>query len=398
VLNRSRGSTRRIPGLAAILILTAGACTSTPAPTPTSASVLPASLPPSALPSPSLALLSAEPSVAPTPPTGMLLYQAMGAAWLLSTAGGESRRLGPAVTAAWSADGRLIHLVSQGATCVPRLTTVTPSGEVVSVIKTGLRAGDAAFAWSPDGRTIVFVRYRNGAPSGSCGSKAGTFDGSRSIKDIRAMNADGTGQHVAVPQIWPIGPIDWSRDGTRIAFAADVPPTLDKQDVCIVRHRDGLLRHINADPFGGVSGPLWSPDQKLLSVTLFARRTLDVIRADTGDVRRIGNVAIHQQPTWSPDGAWLEAMSEGPAGAAGAAIGLWPIAGGTARDLGVTDAQAGAALPPSWSPDGRWIAYVRAPSSAGGPAGISVVLTDATFSQPIAETDGAGWVAWQPAP
>jgi Tol biopolymer transport system component len=212
------------------------------------------------------------------------------------------------------------------------------------------------------------------------------------------MNADGTRQHIAVPQIWPFGPIAWSSDGTRIAFAADVPPTLDKQDVCIVRHRDGYLRHINADPFGGVSGPLWSPDEKLLSVTLFARRTLDVIRADTGDVRRIGNVAIHQQSTWSPDGAWLEAMSEGPVGADGAVLELWPIAGGVARDLGATDAQADAALPPSWSPDGRWIAYVRAPSSAGGPAGISVVLTDGTFSQPIAETDGAEWVVWQPAP
>jgi Tol biopolymer transport system component len=394
---------KRLMLVCAITVLLAGCTSAVPATVKPTAAATPAStassIPPaSPLPSP------IPPGVTPVPPSGDLLYAAAGAAWIVPAAGGPSRRLGPAIEASWSGDGRLIHLVSQDANCVPRLTTVATSGTVRSVVRSGLRSEDAAFAWSPDGRQIVFARFRNGPPPRSCGSQGGAYTSDESIEDIIVMNADGTGQRILVPKVWPFRPLAWSPDGATIAFASNLLPLgLDTQDVLAVRVRDGALRRLTA-PLEGVSAPRWSPDSTMLALT-FSDQALggaevDVLQIDTGAVQNLGRLGISQQPAWSPDGRWLATMSiiwgSGGGAQVGGAIKLGPIDGGAPRDLGVTDVENLSDHP--WSSDGEWLAYVRQAGGGEPLTGIAIASADGSSSKAVADTAGAEWVAWQPGP
>jgi Tol biopolymer transport system component len=343
------------------------------------------------------------PGVTPVPPSGDLLYAAAGAAWIVPAAGGPSRRLGPASEASWSGDGRLIHLVSQDANCVPRLTTVATSGTVRSVVRSGLRSEDAAFAWSPDGRQILFARFRNGPPPRSCGSQGGAYTSDESIEDIIVMNADGTGQRILVPKVWPVRPLEWSPDGATIAFASNLLPGMNTQDVLAVRVRDGALRRVNATPLEGVSAPRWSPDETMLAFhqdTYLGIAQIDTGAVfDTGAVQNLGQLGS-QQPAWSPDGRWLATMSiiwgSGGGAQVGGAIKLWPIDGGAPRDLGVTDVENLSDHP--WSSDGEWLSYVRQAGGGEPLTGIAIASADGSSSKAVADTAGAEWVAWQPGP
>jgi Tol biopolymer transport system component len=394
------------------------ACGATPAaspsPTPSavaSASVSP-SLNPSLAPSPT-ALASASPSPAAASGGGLLFMrmteQPLDGPWpktaeIVPVAGGPAVVLGTAIDAAWAADGRSVHLVSEDEGCVPSLTTVSPDGTVLGTVRGGLKEQDSAFAWSPSGEQVAFLRFHNGAPSRSCGSQGGTYTGDEVVQDVILMDADGTGQHVLVPMVYPSRPLAWSPDGSLILVPNAAPSrNIDVLETLLVSPADGAQTTLEGISFIDMSSPRWSPDGSRLACTLFkdGARAIGVIsiaahtRADFG----AGDPRTHE-PSWSPDGASIAAAFDlvQPDGSYVAGdVAIRGVDGSGRRVLGLTDVQV-FSEPPSWSPDGERLAYVATAADGGGFGGIALVGLDGRDRTAVAGTEGAQWVVWQPVP
>jgi dipeptidyl aminopeptidase/acylaminoacyl peptidase len=395
---------------------TSGPPTST---VPASPTLSPSPATGSAEPSPSPSVEpNASPSAAPTPsptaPTGLLLYfrgpvegTLNGSAWVIPSTGGKARSLGPAIEASWAADGQSIHLVRLNPTCVPQLRTVTPDGKVVSVVGSGFRAGDAAFAWSPDERRVVFVRYHNGAPRGSCGSQGGVLRPSQMVADIVVMYANGVGKRVLMARVWPGRPLAWSPDSSRIAVARSTHPVdASHQVLDLVRIPGGAVtnlgRKLGSTNLEGLSPPTWSSDGTHLAFTVYRGTTHAMVAAvDGSSLRNLGSGTTRDyEPGWAPDGDHVAvAYNIAKNGTiVGGGLSIRSIDGQEVRDLGLTNVQVFAGSP-SWSPGGNRIAYIRTVTDAGGGlGGIVVIWPDGSHPRVLGGTRGADWVAWQPSP
>jgi TolB protein len=195
--------------------------------------------------------------------------------------------------------------------------------------KRSAQPGDVqAPAWSRDGRTIVFVSWRDGNG------------------EVYAMDADGSGprnltQHPA-KDVRPA----WSPNGRRIAFVS----RRDGNAEVYVMNADGSgKRNLTRDRAGDDDYPTWSPDGRKLA--FFGGRlppwgSLYVMNADGSGLRRLTrnpNVS-RGHIVWSPDGRTIY----------------------VGRYLVSTDGSGSRMLPyitltPVWSPDGRRIAFTRTP-------------------------------------
>jgi Tol biopolymer transport system component len=345
-------------------------------------------------------------------PTGDLLFvrgpltdgPGNGTAWRVPVAGGPPVELGPATEATWAADGRSIHLVSQDNACVPTLTTISDTGAAQTVVNTGLHPLDGGFAWSPDGREIVFARFHNGPPGGSCRSQGGVYPEDAAIQDIIAMNADGTGQRVLVAQVFPSRPVRWSSDGTRIAYTNNVPASeAGPFDPTIVQVSDGLSIPSTTVVLDGVNDPGWSPDDTRLAFTYFVAgaKHFGIATVEGASLLDLGPGDEYAlAPAWSPNGKALAAAFQvaAPDGTLiPGGIVIQQADGSGRRVLNRADAE-GFDGPPSWSPDGAWLAYVGVARDGPGSGGIQLAAADGMSGRVLDDTAGAVWVAWQPNP
>ena len=131
---------------------------------------------------------------------------------------------------AWSPDGTRLAFASSVPGAEPfdpyRLFTIRLSDRRIAQITDppGARTADAAPRWSPDGRSIVFVRT--------------DLRQSR----IFSVRPDGQGERLLVADA--TGPV-WSRDGARIGFVDGLSGSGRALTVSVMR-RDGSGRHVLA--------------------------------------------------------------------------------------------------------------------------------------------------------
>jgi Tol biopolymer transport system component len=264
---------------------------------------------------------------------------------------------------AWSRDGRTIVFVSWR----------DGNGEVYAMDADGSKprnltqnpANDVRPAWSPDGRSIAFVSSRS--PSSRCKPGPGRCwrDYDRQ-SEIYVMNADGSRKRNLTRDRASDDLPTWSPDGRRIAFLHG-------------RGRGrGQLYVVNADGsglrnLGRIAGPalfyshlVWSPDGR----TIYFGRYL--ISTDGSGARKLPYIPLIA--VWSPDGrqiAFVNNVSTGLPGPGArfkddSEIYVMNADGSGTRRLTHNVGYDGK---PAWSPDGRKIAFQSSRRAVRGVVG-----------------------------
>jgi Tol biopolymer transport system component len=305
---------------------------------------------------------------------------------LLSLIQGKQSRL-DVQAPAWSPDGRTIVFVSWR----------DGNGEVYAMDadSSGPRnltqhpATDVRPAWSPDGRSIAFVSQRDGH------------------SEVYVMNADGSGRRNLTRDRASDDYPTWSPDGRRIAFLRGVRSYI-VPGLGVRRFYSYHLYVMNADGSGlrrltlrvpegtpETTGPIrggqvvWSPDGR----TIYFGRY--VVRTDGSGARRLPYIPL--TAVWSPDGTRIAfAASRGPTPpghpraprySSQSDIYLMNADGSGTRKLTHNALQN---AEPAWSPDGRKIAFR---STRNGNRDIYVMNADGSGKRNLTRN-----VAWDSRP
>lgn len=206
-------------------------------------------------------------------------------AWVLSADGTSApiclKEQNSLKSIAWSSDGARLATAST-ADFYNAARIWNSDGKGDPVLLRGTTRDTRAIAWSPDGKRLA------------AGEQKGT---------VLVWNSDGAGR----PLILHKG--DWGREGVNsVAFSPD------SARLVATAENDNILRIWNADGAGDPtdveldrgSSPkqvAWSPDGKLLAVTLF-NGPAQIWNADgSGDATFVGKSA--RSAVWSPDGRLL---------------------------------------------------------------------------------------------
>jgi dipeptidyl aminopeptidase/acylaminoacyl peptidase len=189
-------------------------------------------------------------------------------------------------------------------------------------------------AWSPDGRTIAF----------------GTSDDPRKIESalpprtaVRVIDADGDNERTISERRGPVGgSIAWSPDGRYLAYGGELddsrpyPDGADAADLFVVDVRSGVETNVT-DQGAVVDRAAWSPDGRSLAYVSLTERRLHVLPMDDG--RPTGPSRVHEGLTpvhvvgWSPDGQSILAVLGGPPWEEGALALVEPTLQGPDRTI-----------------------------------------------------------------
>ncbi len=234
-------------------------------------------------------------------------------------------------------------------------------------------------AWSPDGKRITFVSYRDLKRI----PKRGVIPG-----EIYVMNADGTHPiNLTQAPERPDGVSSWSPDGKQIAFtSAEIfnGHTLVNSDIWVMDADGGnpinLTNHDALD-----QTPDWSPNRQRIAFASLRDGNWEiyVMNADgTNPINLTNHPAGDGRPDWSPDGNQIAFSSDRDGN-----LEIYVMNANGGNPINLTDHPA-EDNHSSWSPDGTRIAF-----ESYRDENWEIYVMDADGADPINLTQDPSWDA-----
>jgi TolB protein len=190
-------------------------------------------------------------------------------------------------------------------------------------------------AWSPTGRALAYVSYRQGGPSVFV---AHVYEG-------RSENlTKGDGQAFAP---------SFSPDGKRIAYASSKSGNME----IWVANADGTGAHRITTNQGSDTAPTWSPTGQEIAFTSDRAGSPQIYLMDSEglNVRRLTTIGNwNDAPTWNPSKEYSEIAYTARLEAGGFDIAVIDLATRQVRQI---TAGRGSCEYPSWAPNGRHLAF-----------------------------------------
>jgi Tol biopolymer transport system component len=220
----------------------------------------------------------------------------------------------------FSADGRFVVMTVTSAHDESLIVASRADGSERHVVSFPKDSEVVSPSLSPDGTTVAF----------------GYTPDWQSGPDLWTVSVDGRGLK-RLSTTGDVLSVDWSPDGTRIAFVDDYGLGSDGAlgDIYVVR-ADGSELHRIATGFQGLGREVvWSPDGKRIAFQ-DAKQRLSIVDADGGNVDVL---APHgEAPAWSPDGKRLAFLRvvycPNYIACTRSRILIVDVAGGTPREVG----------------------------------------------------------------
>jgi TolB protein len=218
-------------------------------------------------------------------------------------------------------------------------------------------------AWSPDGKALAYVSYRQGAPDIYL---AFIYEG----KSTNLTNGKGTQAFAPA----------WSPDGKRIAYASNRGGNMEIW-VC---NADGTGAHrLTSSPGGSDTAPVFSPTGQEIAFTSSRGGTPQIYLMDTEglNVRRLTTVGSYNDaPAWNPAYPEIAYTSRIESGFEVAVVDL-----ATHQVRQITEGR-GSCEYPAWAPNGRHLVFS---CSRGGLWQITVSDRDGRIVQTVAAGPGS---------
>ncbi|HEY1264168.1 MAG TPA: S9 family peptidase [Terriglobales bacterium] len=179
----------------------------------------------------------------------------------------------------------------------PKQVTSKPNANVersLSIEKLYMTRQVGASAWSPDGKTIVFVSNISGRNNLWLVSAAGGWPTQLTVSDQR--------------QTAPA----WSPDGKWIAYQSDYDGD-EQWDIFLVSPETGKVVNLTNTRTVAEESPTWSPDGRYLAYLVKPKTSsvfeIDVFDKDTRETRHLTSNTpadkMNVGPVWSGDGKWI---------------------------------------------------------------------------------------------
>jgi TolB protein len=282
-----------------------------------------------------------------------------------------ARRMARDITEALTGDGsvfetKIAFVVKQG--LASDIYTINFDGSDLTRV-TNYRSVALSPRWSPDGRTIGFISYKDGNPD--LYFRRLKDYSTRKISEFRGLNLLG----------------GWSPDGQRLLLTLSKDGNEEIYQLDLVR---GQLKRLTHELSIDVS-PAWSPDGR--RIAFVSNRSgspqIFVMESDGTQVRRLtyeGN--YNTSPAWSPDGRRIayEGSKDGRF-----KIFSMGVDGGSPMQIGPV---TGDSESPAWSPDGRYVAFSQ---RGHGPGKLAVMNANGTNIRVLYENPfGCLSPSWSP--